>query len=87
MAIKQQAQLPLEIRKLQEVIEGMPLKDQRLTNALVGIITAHERKHRVLTLVKDALAQLRLDMKYLVFDLEATRRERDDFRRQLEEAS
>jgi len=26
-------------------------------------------------------------MKYLMFDLEATRRERDDYRRQLEEAS
>lgn len=30
--------------------------------------------------------QLRLDMKYLMFDLEATRRERDEFRRKLEEA-
>jgi hypothetical protein len=30
------------------------------------------------------LGQLRLDMKYLVFDLEATRRERDDYRRQVE---
>jgi hypothetical protein len=36
--------------------------------------------------VQDALSQLRLDMKYLMFDLEATRRERDDFRRKLEEA-
>jgi hypothetical protein len=29
--------------------------------------------------VQDALSQLRLDMKYLMFDLEATRRERDEF--------
>jgi hypothetical protein len=29
--------------------------------------------------VQEALGQLRLDMKYLVFDLEATRRERDEF--------
>jgi hypothetical protein len=35
--------------------------------------------------VQDALAQLRLDMKYLMFDLEATRRERDDYRQKLEE--
>ena len=27
--------------------------------------------------MQEALSQLRLDMKYLVFDLEATRRERD----------
>jgi hypothetical protein len=30
--------------------------------------------------VQEALSQLRLDMKYLVFDLEATRRERDALR-------
>jgi hypothetical protein len=35
--------------------------------------------------VQDALSQLRLDMKYLMFDLEATRRERDDYRRKVEE--
>jgi hypothetical protein len=35
--------------------------------------------------VQDALSQLRLDMKYLMFDLEATRRERDELRRKTEE--
>jgi hypothetical protein len=39
---------------------------------------AHNRRQRVLQLVQEALSQLRLDMKYLVFDLEATRRERDE---------
>jgi hypothetical protein len=34
--------------------------------------------------VQDALGQLRLDMKYLLFDLEATRRERDNYRRQID---
>jgi hypothetical protein len=38
-----------------------------------------------LTLVQDALSQLRLDMKYLMFDLEATRRERDGYLARLEE--
>jgi hypothetical protein len=38
-----------------------------------------------LTLVQEALSQLRLDMKYLVFDLEATRRERDALRNQSDE--
>ena len=31
------------------------------------------------------LGQLRLDMKYLMFDLEATRRERDEYRRKVGE--
>jgi hypothetical protein len=38
-------------------------------------------------LVQDALSQLRLDMKYLTFDLEATRRERDELRRKLDETA
>jgi len=35
-------------------------------------------------LIQDALGQLRLDMKYLMFDLEATRRERDEYKTKLE---
>jgi hypothetical protein len=50
---------------------------------LTRVIDSNRRRRRILLLVQDALSQLRLDMKYLAFDLEATRRERDDFRRQL----
>jgi hypothetical protein len=35
--------------------------------------------------VQEALSQLRLDMKYLLFDLEATRRERDAYKKQGED--
>ena len=41
------------------------------------VIEGTRRRKRILTLVQEALSQLRLDMKYLMFDLEATRRERD----------
>jgi hypothetical protein len=34
-------------------------------------------------LIQEALSQLRMDMKYLMFDLEATRRERDDYKNAL----
>lgn len=36
-----------------------------------------QERLRILNLVKETLSQLRLDVSYLVFDLEATRRERD----------
>ena len=36
-------------------------------------------------MVQDALSQLRLDMKYLMFDVEATRRERDEYQARLQE--
>lgn len=48
------------------------------------VIESTKRRRRILTLVQDALGQLRLDMKYLMFDLEATRREHNDYRKQLD---
>jgi len=38
------------------------------------------RRRRILNLIQEALSQLRMDMKYLMFDLEATRRERDSYK-------
>jgi hypothetical protein len=54
----------------------MPVLDRVLNDAA-------RRRHLVLA-IQEALSQLRIDMKYLVFDLEATRRERDVLRRRLE---
>ncbi|NND96382.1 MAG: transcriptional regulator, partial [Pirellulaceae bacterium] len=48
------------------------------------VVECSTRRRRILNLVQEALSQLRLDMKYLVFDLEATRRERDQYRQMLE---
>jgi hypothetical protein len=40
---------------------------------------------RLVKIAQDAVDQLQLDVKYLMFDLEATRRERDSLRQELEE--
>jgi hypothetical protein len=40
---------------------------------------------RLIRIAQDAVDQLQLDVKYLLFDLEATRRERDALRQELEE--
>lgn len=50
---------------------------ERLEPVLARVFESTRRRRRILNLVQEALAQLRLDMKYLLFDLEATRRERD----------
>ena len=58
-------------------------------NILLGYISNAKAgwncRTRILDMVKDAVSQLRLDLKYLQFDLESTRRERDDALRKLQE--
>ena len=77
-------ELPSDIRGLIEVLMTLPLEQQEsISPVLDRVVEGSKRRRHVLLLVQDALAQLRLDMKYLMFDLEATRRERDSYRKQL----
>lgn len=71
---------PIELVELTRAIEALP-PAQRLTlqPALQRVLESTARRRKILQLVQEALGQLRLDMKYLVFDLEATRRERDSY--------
>jgi hypothetical protein len=79
-------QLPADLQRLVVAIQSLPQEHSReVLAALDRVVESTKRRRRILSLVQDALSQLRLDMKYLVFDLEATRRERDDFRVKLEE--
>lgn len=61
-----------------------PQYRDRIQPVLGRVVESTQRRRRILTLVQEALSQLRLDMKYLVFDLEATRRERDKFKNLVE---
>jgi hypothetical protein len=79
-------EMPREILSLIEVVRELPAEHQaKVSPALTRVAESSRRRRRILSLVQDALGQLRLDMKYLAFDLEATRRERDDYRRKCEE--
>ena len=81
-------EVPKELIDLTTVICDLPAEFRdKVAPALTRVIDSTKRRRRILSLVQDALSQLRLDMKYLAFDLEATRRERDDYRRKLEENS
>lgn len=73
-------EVPTDLLELTEAIESLPIEHRiKLLPSLKRVTESSVRRRRILTLVQEALGQLRLDMKYLVFDLEATRRERDDF--------
>jgi hypothetical protein len=81
-----QDQIPADLSRLSEAIHGLPEPYAAQLAPLVdAVMESTKRRRRILTLVQDALSQLRLDMKYLMFDLEATRRERDEYRLKLEE--
>ena len=76
-------QIPADLQKLAIALHDIP--DEYAAPLVDAVVESTKRRRRILTLVQDALGQLRLDMKYLMFDLEATRRERDDYRLKLEE--
>ena len=74
-------QLPNDLVELVSACEGLPCEhQQKIEPILTRVVEGNKRRHRILGLVQDALSQLRMDMKYLMFDLEATRRERDEYR-------
>jgi len=79
-------ELPADLHRLVAAIHALPEEHSvEVLAALDRVVESTRRRRRILTLVQDALSQLRLDMKYLMFDLEATRRERDEYLAKLEE--
>ena len=78
-------ELPADLVELTSLVAGLPAEHRApIEPTLLKVVESTKRRRRILNLVQEALSQLRLDMKYLVFDLEATRRERDAFRSELE---
>jgi len=79
-------ELPADLQRLVVAVQSLPEpRSSEVVAALERVVESTKRRRRILTLVQDALSQLRLDMKYLMFDLEATRRERDDYLAKLEQ--
>ncbi|HEY2249458.1 MAG TPA: transcriptional regulator [Planctomycetaceae bacterium] len=77
-------ELPRELVELGKRIAGLPTGFQKdLEPNYNQVVDSVRRRRKILSLVQDALSQLRLDIKYLMFDLEVTRRERDALRDQL----
>jgi hypothetical protein len=78
-------ELTRDMVELAQAIELLPAEHRlQVAPIFARVAEGSRRRRRILTLVQEALSQLRLDMKYLVFDLEATRRERDAYRQSLE---
>ena len=79
-------QQPRELVELGRLIAELPDEQfQELEGPHSQLVECVTRQRRILTLVQEALAQLRLDIKYLTFDLEVTRNERDELKHQLDQ--
>jgi len=74
-------QLPREVLELVKAIEMVPPEHRHTLEPILNrLVQTSWRRRQILTTIQESLGQLRLDMKYLMFDLEATRRERDALR-------
>lgn len=75
---------PVNVKELNDLIAIVStLKTDvqaQLAPALNQLIANLRKRYDTLDLVKQALEQLRLDLKYLVFDLDSTRQERDEYK-------
>lgn len=79
-------ELPKEILDLGHILGTLPATYQKeVAPVFQKLADSMQRRRRILSLVQEALSQLRLDIKYLMFDLEVTKEERNELRRQLEE--
>lgn len=78
-------QLPIDLTELISKVDDLPAEYRiQLKSSLDRVIEYTKRRRRILNLIQEALSQLRLDMKYLMFDLESTRRERDEYKNSLD---
>jgi cell division protein FtsB len=77
-------QIPSELIDLRREIEELPLHVRQKMLPLCERLYHYSRLHsRLLRIAQEAVDQLQLDTKYLQFDLEATRRERDELAREI----
>ncbi len=80
-----ESELPRELVELAQKIASLPEPLQHeLESSYCRVVESVRRRRRILALVQEALSQLRLDIKYLMFDLEVTRKERDELKSKLE---
>ena len=80
-------ELPAELSELQSAIDGLSIESKLILQPLFQrVVESTNRRRKILQMVQESIGQLRLDLKYLVFDLEATRRERDDLQRQVSDS-
>ena len=81
-------ELQSKLAELMGEISTLPVSErQKLEQLAAETRQRHERLRATVSSLQESLDYLRLSIKYLVFDLEATRRENSYLRKMLEETS
>ena len=74
------------LTQLMGEISTLPaVERQKLEDLANATKSRHEQLRKTVTSLQESLDYLRLSVKYLVFDLEATKRENNSLRKMLEE--
>jgi hypothetical protein len=78
--------LPQDLVALRQSIEDSPVYLQKQQLPLITRVEQFTRlQGRLVKIAQDAVDQLQLDIKYLLFDLEVTRKERNALQQQIDE--
>jgi len=78
----------VKLAELMQEIQTLPADErEQLEKLAVDAQTRHRKLKKTVADLQDSLDYLRLSIKYLMFDLEATRRENGYLRKMLEEAN
>lgn len=78
--------LPTELMELWERIQSQPARVRAELEPLLEDVLENARfRRRILSVARDALERLRLDLEMARFDLDATRRERESLKQLLEQ--
>ncbi|HSI34918.1 MAG: transcriptional regulator [Phycisphaerae bacterium] len=81
-------QFQTKLAELMEEISTLPVTERRKLEQIADESRArHDRLVKTVSSLQESLDYLRLSIKYMMFDLEATRRENGYLRKMLEETS
>jgi hypothetical protein len=88
MEVWRTEQIPQELLDLRSELELLsPQVRSRVLALWDRAANSAQLQNRLVKMAQEAVDELRLDVKYLLFDLRATRNERDGYRQQLTEMS
>lgn len=81
-----QVKIPNDLEELGRRIDSLPDSQRlQLRPIFERVVESFRLRNRIMTVAKEALERIRLEVACLQFDLEVTRREKESLQRQIED--